>query len=136
MDCVAVFVKRAGILVPCRAYAEPDGALWRCACCEGALIRASYGILNGLWRCPCGCEVELLVNGLAIDLEAMNGRAFADHDNAHDHASDSARYATGYTTSQAPGWNDIERRAAAVTDEDFLRGLKITPSLAIEEEPC
>ena len=72
MTSVMVFVKRSGILVPCKPCPTPDGAFWRCAHCNEILMRASFGVLNGMVRCFCGSEVELLVGGRPVDIEELN----------------------------------------------------------------
>ncbi len=69
---LAVFVKRNGILVACRAHPAPDGATWQCPTCGfHPLLRASFGVMSGLWRCQCGAEVELLVDGKPVAIEEV-----------------------------------------------------------------
>jgi hypothetical protein len=72
MTSVMVFVKRSGVLVACRNFQVPDGCFWRCAHCDTILMRASFGVLNGLTRCTCGSDVELLVDGQAVDVDELN----------------------------------------------------------------
>jgi hypothetical protein len=57
----------SGVLLPCAAAPEPDGALWCCALCGQACIRCSFGVMQGLWRCQCGAEIQFLVDGRWID---------------------------------------------------------------------
>ena len=110
MKSIMVFVKRGGILVACRNYRTPDGCFWRCAHCETILMRASFGIMNGFYRCTCGSDVELLVDGQAIEIEdltvapAMFGGAAVE-------------------PTPAP---------QRTNDEDFLRGCGI----AMEDDKC
>jgi hypothetical protein len=72
MKAIAVFVKKeeSGILVPCRVFPAPDGATWQCGVCGAhPLLRASFGVMSGLWRCGCGAEVELMVDGQPVAIE-------------------------------------------------------------------
>jgi hypothetical protein len=109
MKSVAVFIKRNGVLIPCPVRPTPDGCVWRCVNCHEHVIRASFGVLSGLWRCQCGCEVELLVDGQAIDLEELNALQ------------------PQYQTEEDGG-------TKPVNDSDFLRELGIQPDLATTEE--
>jgi hypothetical protein len=127
MNAIAVFVKKSGVLVPCKAYPEPDGAVWRCAICDLAIVRASFGVLNGMWRCQCGCEVEVVMDGCPVDLEAA---ATTIHD----------RDIVGTVGDEPPQNLELNapekpkrKRARKLTDEDFLRECGIAIK---EEEPC
>jgi hypothetical protein len=111
MRSIAVFIKHNGVLAPCRAYPQPEGALWICGNCSTPIIRASYGVLNGRCRCSCGDEVEVLVDGYPVDLKKES--------------------------LLAPGRSPedpIPQSAEEATDEDFLRGIHIVPDLAPEED--
>lgn len=69
---VAIFVKRSGVLIACKAHQAPDGATWQCGACGfHPLLRASFGVMSGLWRCDCGAEVELFVDGKAVAIEEV-----------------------------------------------------------------
>ena len=68
MSHVMVMIRtEAGILMPCEASPQPDGAAWACAVCGELCIRVSFGVMQGLWRCRCGVDVQLLVDGRFID---------------------------------------------------------------------
>ena len=108
IQSIAVFVKKSGILVACRSHPQPDGAIWICALCDAAIIRASFGVLNGLWRCSCGNDVELLVNGVPVDLEAEQRKTFAE------------------MQSQNVPAKPKRKRQRKLSDEDFLRECGIT----------
>lgn len=107
MKQVAVFLRRdAGVLLPCPVCPTPDGACWRCGLCRAIVIRVAFGVMNGLWRCQCGAEVALFVDGEEIDIEGMH--------------------------SELPEVQHGE--AKELNDSDFLRELGITPDLATTED--
>jgi hypothetical protein len=112
MKSVMVFVKRSGILVGCRNYPVPDGCFWRCAHCEAIIMRASFGVMNGLYRCTCGSDVELLVDGQAIEIEALDS-------------------STNQEGELIPHPNPAPA-PQRVSDEDFLRECGI----AMEDDKC
>ena len=72
MVSICVFVKRNGILAGCKPKPEPDGCLWLCPRCNEAVIRVSFGVMNGRLHCACGSEVELIVDGQIVDIEELN----------------------------------------------------------------
>lgn len=64
-----VLAKRNELLAPCHPYQEADGWVWRCAWCEEIICRVSFGVMNGNYRCPCGAELEISVDGHLVDLD-------------------------------------------------------------------
>lgn len=129
MKEIAVFVQRSGILLPCKVYPSATGCSWICANCEKIqIMSATLGVLSGFWRCPCGVDVELIVDGKIIDIQEMN--ALEQHGLRS--ALDEQRPYTEYDLQQ-----DAIRilKKKQVTDEDFLRECGISAG-AIEEEPC
>lgn len=72
MVSILVFVKRGGVLAGCKPKPEPDGCLWLCPRCNEAVIRVSFGVMNGCLHCACGAEVELIVDGKTVDIEELN----------------------------------------------------------------
>jgi hypothetical protein len=126
---VAVFVKRSGILMPCKVYPSATGCSWICANCEKIqIMSADLGVLSGFWCCPCGVEVELIVDGQTINIQEMN----ALEQEGLRSALDEERPYTERDLQQ-----DAIRtlKKKKVTDEDFLRECGISAT-AIEEEPC
>lgn len=113
---IAVFVKNNGILAPCRVSPQPDGAVWVCPC-GVFVIRATYGVLSGMWRCQCGREIEVIVNGVTIDMEELGEMPAQQQQQPTQPAS-------GATAGAGGGFSD----------EGFLRGMGIAPSLAITED--
>lgn len=111
---IAVFVKSNGILVPCKVHPAADGAVWVCPC-GTYIIRASHGVLSGMYRCYCGKDVELIVDGQTVDIEELQ-----ELPTATNLPSPSAEAMTA---------GDIKQN-----DEDFLRGFGIAPDLAITED--
>ena len=111
MSEVAVFIRtESGILAPCPSHRTPDGAVWSCQLCRAVLMRASFGVLSGLYRCRCGSDVELLIDGRSVDIEAMGQEGVPMR----------------YEPALAPS-KDFK-------DEDFLRELGISPDLATTED--
>lgn len=89
--------------------------------------------MNGLWRCECGAEIEVCVDGVPVDLAAL---AVPDPD-------DIRRAMDDHLTSCAGTWNNLKRTPPAapdnvipfpkrITDKDkeFLEGCNI----ALDEE--
>ena len=72
MTSVMVFIQHNGLLLACKVVRTQDGCYWLCANCDTTLMRASFGVLNGLTRCTCGDFVELIVDGKTIDIEELN----------------------------------------------------------------
>jgi hypothetical protein len=107
---VMVFVQRSGVLVACRAFPEPDGYHWNCPLCDQTVMRASFGVLNGLTRCTCGADTELIVDGRTIEISALN------------------------VLEQQPVQESAPQPRGVVNDEDFLRECGIATQE--EEEPC
>lgn len=118
MRQLAVFVKRNGVLIACRAYPAPDGATWQCGACDfHPLLRASFGVMSGLWRCQCGAEVELMVDGEPVAIEEVAEIMPAPAEIVPEQANVDAK----------------PKRKRKLKDADFLRECGI----AIEEEkPC
>lgn len=119
MKEIAVFVKFGGpLLVPCRGYRgyqAPSGCFWHCAYCELVIIAVNLGVLSGFWRCPCGAEVVLLVDGQEVNMQAMN-------------ALDKSQEQPDETDTG--NWNGLARRPvsdllpnpqAPLTDDEFAR---------------
>jgi hypothetical protein len=118
MKAIAVFVKKeeSGILVPCRVFPAPDGATWQCGVCgTHPLLRASFGVMSGLWRCSCGAEVELMVDGQPVAIEDVAQVIPAPADVTH--------------VTNVPA-KPKRKRQRKLKDEDFLRECGI----AIPEE--
>jgi hypothetical protein len=149
MKRVAVFVRLGGpVRVACRAYPSPTGAVWHCAHCNAAIISASFGVLSGFWRCPCGADVGLFVDGKQIDMQEMNALApipprvhfvglFVDGeqiDMQEMNALAPIPPRVHFYPGQEPEQDDLDREMALSRDEEFLRELNITPSLAITED--
>lgn len=112
---ISVFVKRNGILVACRTFPAPDGATWQCGTCGfHPILRASYGVMSGLWRCECGAEVELLVDGKPVAIEEVA-----------EVLPGPADIEPQVSQHQVPQQNvpakPKRKRQRKLTDEDFLR---------------
>lgn len=75
MTPVDVFAKCEGeeIWIQCPGYVTPDGCFWNCAHCSSLIIRASFGQMNGVYRCQCGAEITLLVDNQVVDIRELNG---------------------------------------------------------------
>lgn len=118
---LAVFVKRNGILVACRPHPAPDGATWQCPTCGfHPLLRASFGVMSGLWRCQCGAEVELLIDGKPVAIEEVATVLPAPAD-----------FVSAAQQQNVPAKRTRRRSQKLTTkDKDFLRELRI----AIPEE--
>lgn len=114
MNQLAVFVKRSGVLVACRAYPAPDGCVWECSACGLVpLLRASFGVMSGMFRCQCGAEVELFVDGEIVKLEEVGVKPFP---------------------SAVSELKPKRTRRRKMSDEDFLRECGITADATSEEK--
>jgi hypothetical protein len=125
MKAIAVFVKKSGVLVGCRVYPTDDGCLWQCGVCGTMpLLRASFGVMSGYWRCPCGAEVELLIDGQPVELQEINvlPNGMAAEGN----------FAAPEETPEKPK----RKRRRKLNDEDFLRECGIARDATPEEESC
>lgn len=137
MTSVMVFVKHNGILVACQPHRAPDGCFWRCAHCDEILMRASFGVMNGMIRCTCGSDVELVVDGKIVEIGELN--VLTD---VHEHAIDSLGYvedhaidSLGYAATPRQPKQSAQQPRGEMNDEDFLRKCGISAG-ATEEEPC
>lgn len=72
---VMIVAKREGLILPCFPRVEPDGYSWTCPACPTIVARVSYGLMNGLWRCECGAEIEVCVGGKVIDIKHVTALA-------------------------------------------------------------
>lgn len=123
MQSVMVFVKRSGVLIACRAFPSPDGATWQCGVCgTHPLLRASFGVMSGFWRCECGAEVELMVDGKPVAIEEVAQVMPARHAPRDEDVM--------FPQQNAPAKPKRKRRRK-LTDKDFLRECGI----ATTEEP-
>jgi len=117
MTEVNVFVKRNGVFVACRVFPSPDGCTWQCGACGlHPLLRASFGVMSGLWRCQCGAETALFVDGKPVAIEEV----------AH------------LMPANAPPQENVaakpkRKRVRKLKDQDFLRECGIAN--LIQEEP-
>lgn len=71
MTSVIIVAKRNALILPCLPHPEADGFSWHCPACSGIVARVSFGIMNGVWRCRCGAEIEMCVDGVPIDLQRL-----------------------------------------------------------------
>lgn len=46
--------------------------MWECGNCSEICCRVSFGVMNGFWRCRCGLETEVTVDGKIVDLKQFN----------------------------------------------------------------
>lgn len=127
MTSVIVVSKRNGVLLPCRPHQQADGFVWFCgACVTSPICRVSFGVMNGLWRCQCGAEIEVCVDGEMVDLAAL----------AVPSPDDIRRAMDGSLASSAGTWNNLKRAPQPSppdnvvpfpkkTDNEFLQGCGI-----------
>lgn len=111
MKAVTVLIKRNGLIFPCMPHPAPDGATWQCGCCGAhPILRASFGLMSGVWRCVCGGELELIVDGVVVPIEEV-----AEVENT----------AFPIDATAAPAANvpakPKRKRHRKLKDEDFLR---------------
>src|SRR6266436_6241136 len=108
MTEVSVFVKRNGILVACRVFPAPDGCTWQCGVCGlHPLLRATFGVMSGFWRCQCGAETELMVDGKPVPIQEV----------AHVVPSSNGEVPSQQNVPAKPK----RKRTRKLKDEDFLR---------------
>lgn len=72
MTSVLLVAKRNGVIAPCRSCPQPDGMVWQCGFCSVVCTRVSFGIINGLWRCNCGAEIELFIDDKLVNLQKLS----------------------------------------------------------------
>lgn len=107
---VIIVAKREGLILPCFPRVEPDGYSWTCPACPTIVARISYGLMNGLWRCECGAEIEVCVDGVRLDLEKPVEATQDDIRRAMD----------GSLGSSGGSWNNLKRSPSPGTPVNVI----------------
>lgn len=106
---VSVKPEGGGEPIPCMAHLERDGASWKCGICGETCTRLSFGVINGFWRCCCGGELVICVNGEVADLSKY---AFDDEGNRR--------------MVDSMGRSKFASFVAEGSDEDFMKACGIS----------